>query len=411
MQPKEIKLKKISVLIITVFAISFFISCSGKKTVSVNLEDFPAVQKAAEGTEVSFYMWGGSAEINKWVDDEVGGLLKSEYNITLKRVPMDASIFINKLLTEKQADKKTGTIDLVWINGENFKNAKEAELLYGPYSEGLPNFIKYVDRESVDSDFGFPVNGYEAPYGKSYFVFEYDSAKLDILPNNFTDLLSWAEAHPGRFTYPRPPDFTGSAFVRLAFYAANGGYKNFTGYFSKEKLESGLKNLFIYLNKLKPYLWQQGKVYPRDSAALDILFEQNEVDFSMNYNVAHAQNKINAGQYLKSVRTFVLEKSALYNLHFTAIPYNAPNKAGALVLSNLLMSPEIQLSKSNPANWGDLTVLNTTKTSMEMQNKFKDINKGEAILPLDILYEEGVPEISADYLDAIETAWEKEMLQ
>ncbi len=409
MQPKEIRLKKISVLIIIILAI--FLSCSEKNTVNVNLNDFSSVTTAAEGTEVSFYMWGGSAEINRWVDEEVGSQLKSEYNITLKRVPMDASIFINKLLTEKAAKKETGTIDLVWINGENFKNAKESELLYGPYAEDLPNFKKFIDKESVNSDFGFPVEGYEAPYGKSYFVFEYDSAKLDSLPGNFEDLLSWVKNHPGRFTYPRPPDFTGSAFVRLAFYEVNGGYENFAGDFSKEKLDKGLDNLFSYLNEIKPYLWQEGKVYPRDSAALDILFEQNETDFSMNYNVAHAQNKINTGQYPNTVRTFVMEKSALYNLHFTGIPYNAPNKAGALVLSNLLMSPEIQLSKNNPANWGDLTVLNTKKLSVEMQNKFKLIYKGDAILSLDILYREGVPEINADYLDGIETAWEREMLK
>ncbi|MDA3939991.1 MAG: ABC transporter substrate-binding protein [Spirochaetia bacterium] len=403
-------MKNIITLLASFLVITFFISCSVKETHSVDLDDFTSVIQVAEGTEVSFYMWGGSAEINKWVDEEVGSLLKSEYNITLKRVPMDASIFINKLLTEKAAQKETGTIDLVWINGENFKNAKEAELLYGPYAENLPNFIKYIDKESVNSDFGFPVEGYEAPYGKSYFVFEYDSKKQNSLPENFVDLLSWVKEHPGRFTYPRPPDFTGSAFVRLAFYAANGGYENFSSDFSKEKLDKGLDNLFSYLNELKPYLWQEGKVYPRDSAALDILFEQNEIDFSMNYNVAHAQNKINTGQYPETVRTFVLEKSALYNLHFTGIPYNAPNKAGALVLSNLLMSPDIQLSKNDPANWGDLTVLNTTKLSPDLQNSFKAINKGQAILGLDILYGEGVPEINADYIDAIETAWEKEML-
>ena len=404
-------MKKISVLIITILTLFLLFSCSEKNTDGFELTNYSDLEKEAEGTEVSFYMWGGSAEINKWVDEEVGGLLKSEYNISLKRVPMDAGVFINKLLTEKTAKKETGTIDLIWINGENFKNAKEANILYGPYTQNLPNFNKYVDLDSVKYDFGFPVDGYEAPYGKSYFVFEYDSEKLDKLPSTFEDLLSWVKTHPGRFTYPRPPDFTGSAFVRLAFYAANGGYENFTGDFSKEKLDKGLNNLFEYLNALKPYLWQEGKVYPRDSTALDILFEQNEIDFSMNYNVAHAQNKINTGQYPESVRTFVLKKSALYNLHFTGIPYNAPNKAGALVLSNLLMSPEIQLSKNNSDNWGDLTVLNTTKLSEEMQGKFKVVNKGDAILDLNILYREGVPEINSEYLSEIESAWEKEMLK
>ena len=391
--------------------VMFLGSCSAEKNIPLDLNNFDAIRKSAEGSEVTFYMWGGSAEINKWIDNVVSKSLKKEYNIGLKRVPMDASVYVNKLLTEKLANKKTGTIDLVWINGENFKTAKEENLLYGPYTDSLPNFRDYIDKKSVNSDFGFPVNGYEAPYGKSYFVFEYDSAKVKDIPLNFTDLLKWVKNNPGRFTYPQPPDFTGSAFVRLAFYAVNGGYDNFKTDISEEEFKKNMDNLFIYLNTLKQYLWQKGNVYPRDTAALDSLFEQGEVDFSMNYNVSHAQNKINAGQYPNSVRTFVMEKSALYNLHFTAIPYNAPNKAGALVLSNLLLSPKVQLSKSNPDNWGDLTVLNTNKLSENLQKQFRKVNKGEAILPLEVLYKEGVPEIGAKYIDIIESAWEKEMLK
>ena len=404
-------MKQKYLIFIIIPLVLIFMSCSENKNTSIDLTNYSDIENAAEGSVVTFYMWGGSAEINKWVDDVVGKKLKEEYNIVLKRVPMDASIYINKLLTEKLANKTTGSIDLVWINGENFKNAREEDLLYGPYTNNLPNFKNYIDKDSVNSDFGFPVNGYEAPYGKSYFVFEYDSKKIEDIPLNFTDLLKWAKNNPGRFTYPQPPDFTGSAFVRLAFYAANGGYENLKTDLSDEELNKYMNNLFLYLNEIKQYLWQEGKVYPRDTAALDSLFEQGEVDFSMNYNAAHAQNKINSGQYPESIRTFVMKNSALYNLHFTAIPYNAPNKPGALVLSNFLMSPEIQLSKSRPENWGDLTVLNTDKLSENLKVQFKKVNKGDAILPLEVLYREGVPEISAKYIDIIESAWEKEMLK
>ena len=52
---------------------------------------------------------------------------------------MDASVFVNRLLTEKQAGQSRGTIDLVWINGENFRTARQADLLYGPFTQLLPN--------------------------------------------------------------------------------------------------------------------------------------------------------------------------------------------------------------------------------------------------------------------------------
>ena len=81
---------------------------------------FDQIEKAARSTKVSFYMWGGSSVINKWIDSYMAGELKKQYQIELERVPMDASVFVNKLLTEKQAGKEIGTIDLLWINGVQF---------------------------------------------------------------------------------------------------------------------------------------------------------------------------------------------------------------------------------------------------------------------------------------------------
>lgn len=366
---------------------------------------------AARGSEVSFYMWGGSTEINSWIDMVVAKGLKDEYDITLKRVPMDASVFVNKLLAEKQAGKDKGVIDLLWINGENFKNSKEAGLLWGPITDKLPNYISFVDPISAATDFGYPTDGYETPYGKSWFVFEYNSADISVPPADFDELTAWIKANPGRFTYPQPPDFTGSAFLRLAFYHVNGGYQKFMNGFDPELAEASVKPLVAWLKEIEPYLWQEGRSYPRDSASLDALFERNEVDFSMNYNISHASNKIANGQYPATVRTFVPSGSALYNLHFTAIPFNAPNKAGALVLSNYLISPEIQLSKNNPSNWGDLTVLDPGRLSSADAGAFAALDLGAATLSLEELTPEAVPEIPSGYIEFLETAWDAEVLR
>jgi putative spermidine/putrescine transport system substrate-binding protein len=373
--------------------------------------EWEEIVASARGSEVSFYMWGGSTEINTWIDMKVAEGLKAEYDITLKRVPMDASVFVNKLLAEKQAGREKGVIDLLWINGENFRNAKEAGLLWGPYVQELPNFTSYVDPASAATDFGFPTDGYEAPYGKAWFVFEYDTAKMENPPADFNKLTAWIKANPGRFTYPQPPDFTGSAFLRLAFYHANGGHEVFMDGFDENLAEKSVKPLIAWLEDIEPYLWQEGRSYPRDSAALDALFERGEVDFSMNYNVSHASNKIATGQYPDTVRTFVPEDSALFNLHFTAVPFNSPNKAGALVLSNYLLSPEIQLSKNDPANWGDLTVLDPGRLDAADAAAFSALDQGVATLSLEALTSEAVPEISSEYIEFLESAWDERILR
>ncbi len=366
---------------------------------------------AAQGSEVTFYMWGGSTEINSWIDMTVATGLKDSYDIDLKRVPMDASVFVNKLLTEKQAGREQGVIDLVWINGENFRNAREADLLWGPYTSMLPNFNSFVDPVSAATDFGFPTEGFESPYGKAWFVFEYDSADITNPPKDFDALTRWIKENPGRFTYPQPPDFTGSAFLRLAYYYVNGGSEKFMDGFDRNLAEESVEPLIAWLKEIEPYLWQEGRSYPRDSASLDALFERGEVDFSMNYNVSHASNKIASGQYPGTVRTYVPSDSALFNIHFTAIPFNAPNKAAALVLTDYLLSPAVQLSKNDPNNWGDLTVLDPNLLSEADAEMFGTLDLGPATLSLEELTSEAVPEIPAGYIEYLETAWDERILK
>ena len=356
-------------------------------------------------------MWGGSAVINDWIDGYVASEVKSRFGIDLVRVPMDAAVFVNKLLTEKQAGKTEGVIDLLWINGENFKNAREAGLLYGPFAPKLPNVAGYVNPDTVAHDFGFPVDGYEAPYGRAQFVFEHDSARIVSAPSTFADLMEWAKAHPGRFTYPQPPDFTGSAFIRQVFYAVTGGHAQYLKGFDKELYERNVPRLWAYLNAVEPYLWQNGRSYPKDVAALDTLFERGEVDFNMSYHQAHAQNKIFAGQYPPTVRSFVMTDGSIFNTHFTAIPFNAPNKPGAMVVADFLVSIDAQHSKNLPDNWGDFTVLDLTRLPAEARARFEALDLGAATVPLERLGRYAVPEIPSVYLELLEQGWEENVLR
>jgi putative spermidine/putrescine transport system substrate-binding protein len=151
-------------------------ACTGNKTSEgVNADkdllkaDWSEVAAQAKEQTVNLYMWGGSDSINKYIDEWVAPRLKEQADVTLKRVPMnDTKDIINKLLTEKQASKQQGTIDIMWINGENFKTSKESDLLFGSFSSKLPNAKDYVDMDSPDiaNDFGLPTEGMEAPWGK-----------------------------------------------------------------------------------------------------------------------------------------------------------------------------------------------------------------------------------------------------
>lgn len=370
---------------------------------------FEELVELAEGTRVTFYMWGGSEAVNRWIDGYVSEELARRYGITLERVPMDASVFVNRLITERQARVSEGSIDLMWINGENFRNARQAEVLFGPFTDRLPNFRAYVDPASAEMDSGFPVEGYEAPWGRAQFNFDIDPARVSDVPGSYTDLPRWVRENPGRFTYPQASDFTGSAFIRQAFYALTGGHAQYMDGFDRELYERNVPVLWDYLLDLKPYLWQSGASYPRDLAALDTLFERGEVDITMSFTQTNAATRIANGRYPPTVTSFVMEDASINNTHFVAIAFNARNAAGAMVTADFLLSPDAQYSKNLVENWGDFTVLSMDRLSPEDRRRFAEIDLGDATVSLEELEAAAIPEAPSEYWEALERDWDRKV--
>lgn len=365
------------------------------------------ILRAAEGTTVTYYGWGGSDSHNSWVDGYLADRLKEEYNISLKRVGMDIDEILNNLLNEKQVSSAKGNIDVVWINGENFFTARENDLLFGPFTEKLPNFNKYVDGDALDIkyDFGYPVEGYEAPYGKAQFVMIYDSEKIRETPRDHRELLEWAKANPGKFTYPALPDFTGSAFVRNIISDIVGYEKFMDMEANEEKVREAIEPALEYLKELKPYLWKEGRTYPAESSLLDNMYSDGEVWMTMGYNPNAASTGIITGQFKDSTRTFLFDKGTVGNTNFLAIPFNSPNKAGAMVVIDFILSVEAQVSKYRPETRGDLPVLDNSKLSPEEKAMFDRVDIGEATLAQDVLADHRIPEMPADLVPIIEKIW------
>lgn len=369
--------------------------------------DWKDIETNARGTKVNFFLWGGDEGINQYIDEWVAPRIKDQFDIEVKRYPMDATEFINKLITEKRANKKSGEMDVLWINGENFKTAKQQELLLGPFTEKLPNFQQYVDTESEDIkyDFGFPIEGYEAPWGKVQFVFAYDSNKITDPPNSIAELQKWVEKNPGKFTYPAPPDFTGSAFVRHVLHETSRNYNAFFKDFNEELITEESNQVWNVLNDMKPFLWREGKSYPQSISQLEQLYKNGEVWMTMGYDEANASNLIKSGEFTDSTITFILDKGTLTNSHFLAIPYNTPNANGALVLINYLLSPEAQLKKMELDYWGETSSLSVNKLSEKDRNLMESIDRGKATLSQEVLSGHRVPEIGADYVQWLERGW------
>jgi len=404
--------RKILTIVFSLILVFNLTACgNGSEKVEGNVleKDWESILQSSKGTTVNLYGWGGSQKINDWLDSYVTKTLKEEYDITLNRVPMNIDDILNKLLGEKQINAKEGTIDIVWINGENFYTAKTNDLLLGSFTNKLPNFNDYIDKDSPDVkyDFGFSVDGYEAPYGKAQFVMIYDKARLDKAPNSHEELLEMVKSNPGKFTYPAPPDFIGSAFVRNIIYDIVGHEKFINMEADKKKIAVEIEPAIKFLKEIKPYLWKEGKTYPATSAQLDNMFADNEVFMTMNYNPNHVAGKIATGEFPQSSNNAIFDRGTIGNTHFLTIPYNAPNKAGALAVIDFILSVDAQSSKYDPENWGDLPVLDNSKFNEEEKEVFENIKLGKGTLPQNILLDHRVPEMPANLVPIIEEIWQE----
>lgn len=403
---------KKTIAILLVLTVLFTGCLTKNKEENILDKSWDDILKIAKGTTVTFYGWGGDENINRWLDGIVAKELKEKYDITLERVPMLPNEYLPKLLNEKQLNSK-GTIDIVWINGENFYTAKRNGLLFGPFTEKLPNFNSYIDKTSTDIlyDFGYPVEGYEAPYGRAQMVFIADSKKIDFLPKDHKELLKLAKKYPGKITYPDVTDFTGSAFVRNIVCDIVGHEALSNVEPDKEKVKEIIKPALDYLKELKPYLWRHGKTYPASIAQLDNMFADGEVYLTMNYAPFHAKVKMEEGIFPKTTISFVFNNGTIGNTHFLAVPFNAPNKAGALVVINYLLSPKAQASKYDPKVWGDLPVVDYRLMDEKERRLFDDIIIGKGVISKDELLEHRIPEVRAELVPILEELWREVVLE
>ncbi len=401
----------VALVVLAVFALA---ACGGAGAGGPSAADrpFPELEKEARGTDVNLAMYGGDEAINAYVDDYVIPRLKKEHGIELERTPLtDTADAVNKLLNERQAGKDEGTIDLVWINGENFATGADAGLWYGPWAEDLPN-AKYIDWESksINRDFGYPVEGREAPWGKAQFVMIHDSAKVEDPPKTMDELRAWTEENPGRFTYPAPPDFTANAFIEQALYGVTGEVEAYQKPFDQQVFDEESPVFYDFLNEIEPNLWREGETYPQSSTKLDELYQNGEVWLTMSYNPQLAQRQVDDGLFPESTRTYVLEGGTLNNTHYLAIPFNGPNKAGAQVVANFLESPEAQIEKQDPDGWGDLTTLSLDRLPKDVRERFAE-PEGEATLPTEVLQENRVPEARSEWVLELEEGWQERVLK
>ena len=364
-----------------------------------------AIESQAKGQTVYFNAWAGSPAINayiQWATEQ----LAQRYGLRLVHVKIsDAAEMVQRVRNEKAAGKAEGTVDLVWINGENFLAMKREGLLKGPFAEQLPSYA-WVDTQGKPTtriDFSEPVDGMEAPWGMAQLTFMVDSARVSQVPRNLAAWLAFAQAHPGRMTYPRPPDFHGTSWLKQMLLDLNPGAQRQALYqpLTSAAFEARTAALWRTLDAVHPHLWRKGRQFPLSAGAQRQMMADGELLWALTFNPNEAANEIAASRLPATTTSYQFDGGTLGNTHFLAIPFNTQAFAAAQVTANFLLSAQAQARKADIAVWGDPTVLDVDALPAAQRAWFQS-----AAVPGQLRTSApAIPEPHASWVDALEKEW------
>ena len=328
--------------------------------------DWSRIESTARGQTLYFNAWGGSERTNAYLQWTAAELAQ-RHGLKLEHVKLgDTAEVVKRVRAEKAGGRVAdGSADLIWINGENFLAMKREGLLFGPWSEKLPSYaaVDTVGKPTTRVDFSEPVEGMEAPWGMAQLTFFADSARVPLLPASLAELTEWAKKNPGRFTYPKPPQFHGTTFLKQVLLESGGDRKALYAPHTPETFARTTAPLWAALDALHPSLWKQGKQFPANTPVMRQMLADGELSISLTFNPNEAANQIAAKTLPGSVVSYQHSAGTIGNTHFLAIPFNARAKEAAQVAANFLLSPLAQARKADIRHWGDPTVLALDKLS------------------------------------------------
>ncbi|MGY5452144.1 ABC transporter substrate-binding protein [Agarivorans sp. MS3-6] len=354
-------MRLIMVLVITLFSLS-----------SLAKSSWSEIAAQAKGQTVYFNAWAGADNINayiRWVAEQV----KQQYDIELSHVKItDTANVVSRVLAEKVSGRSQGgSVDLVWVNGENFRSLKQAGLLFGPFSQQLPNLaLTDQTNPALLYDFTLPVEGFESPWGGAQLTFYYDSERLKQAPKSMADLVTYLKINPGLFTYPAPPSFYGSTFIKQALLETIADPAQLYQPVNKQTFDDVTEDLWALLDELHPLMWRRGQSFPSGSGQIQQLVNDGELSIGFSFNPNDPAAGIEQGLLPNSIRSYVHDSGTIGNTHFVAIPFNSDASAAAMVVANFLLSPEAQARKADLDYWGDPSVLDLSKLSEQQQQFF-----------------------------------------
>ena len=376
-------------------------------------KNWDLIVKSAEQSKVTIAMDHSNPMAIEWFKDDFTDFLKSNYNIEITIIQQSLLKTMDQLVQDKAGEVDFGNIDIVLIEDEGFKSAYSRGLLYGPFSDKLPNVKQNIGLRSLNflTREGIKTNYYSMPFSRSQLSFIYNQDVFYETPENYDALIELIKQNKNQFTYP-DPRFTkeGEAFV-LSIIGDSIDFEaflmeNFDRNAFNEAINAGMNRLV----QLKPYLFDAGEKYPQSTQNLDDLFINGALSMSLSMNFNYVTDQLREYEYPESASTFIVPTGVATYDEIATIAFNSPNKSGAMVVLDALLSPEMQASKYNPRAWGSLPVYESATVPDSSLEGLKAARLRSTTVSYSAFMNAAMPEFSPEMISIVIERWEEEVL-
>lgn len=376
---------------------------------------FADILARARGQTVFWNAWGGDERTNAFIA-WAGQETQRQFGVRINHVRLrDTAEAVTRVVAERQAGRNEGgSVDLLWINGPNLLAMKTQGLLFGPFVDALPNwtYVDTVNKRSNVIDFTVPVDGLAAPWRMAQIVFVYDSARTrrEDLPRSMAAMVDFARRNPGRLTYPNARNFLGATFLKQALHEFAPDTALLQQPAGDAEFAAATAPLWAWHDTLRPLLWREGHEFPESGPAQRQLLNDGEIDLLISFSPGEAAVSIANRLLPATARVHVLERGTIGNTSFVAIPYNAANREGAMVVANFLLAPATQARAQDPKHMGNFTVLDLERLNPEDRARFRDLSADPA-LPTNEMLGAPLPEPHPSWMTRLTAEWERRVVR
>lgn len=325
-------------------------------TAEITPAEWQLILESTQKTNLNLYTDLSNTMALSWLKSNMVPHMETTLGVKINVITLNFAELRDKLKAEKTNEVTIGSADLLVMSKTGFKQLKEAGLLYGPYSNKLPNAAMNQASDSYENaNFDGTTSDHLAvALGKNQLVLFYDEDQMETPPQTLSEFKAYIQANPGKVALPSLDSQEGQAFVQTLAASLCDQKMLYEKTLDAAQMNALFAPVGNFLKDIKPNLYAQGQTPPANATELDKLFKAGQVSFSMSMDQNRATTMTKEEKMPDGAKALVLSSGTTGTVYYGLIPFNSANKSGAMAVLNEWLSGEVQGDKYDPKNWGDL---------------------------------------------------------